>query len=110
VREIKFTKSQDGVRRATLRVEHRLSVLEMAKVLANRIHRQGIDIDGYGWASSLDEIRGRYMVFTSVMPLIRKDLAMYGENVLFYDGCPEILRWAIKQVESATLEDNEEEI
>lgn len=105
---MRFSNSMDDVRRVNVRVEFRLSVHDLASVLANHVNRQGIDLDGYGYATGLDEIRNRFMVFTKVMPLIRDDLRQYGENATVFDGDREMLEWAVNQVEAATGEKNTE--
>lgn len=107
---MKFTNSMDSVRRVNVRVEYRLSVGDLARILANRVERRGIELDGVGWVCGSEELEGRFMVFTKVLPEIREELKDYGENSLIFDGDSEVLKWAVKQVETATGEKNTEGI
>lgn len=107
---MRFSESNDDVRRASIRIEFRLSVKELGCVLANIVVRQGVQLHGYGYASTLDEIRDRFMAFTDVIPAIREFLGTYGDSSMEFDGDREILIWAIQQVETATSEKNREEI
>lgn len=77
--KVTFTKSKDGNMRATFRIEHRLSITDMADIFAHRMQRNST-------LSSLKEEtesivrQAKEMPKPTILKTIQTELGSYGED------------------------------
>lgn len=100
----RFTTSGDDISRVNIQVTHRLSVKDLAKILAHSFVMYGADLDNGVHAYTSDDLTGQNITAEELDRIVRRGLKYYGDpSSLSYES-DEIYRWAIAQVEKLTGE------
>lgn len=99
----RFTPSGDAINRVNIQVTHRLSVKDLAKILAHSFARYGADLDNGVHAFTSDDLTGQNISAGELDRTVRRHLKTSGEMSLSYES-DEIYRWAIWQIERITGE------
>lgn len=100
----RFTTSGDDIRRVNIQVTHRLSVKDLAKILAHSFTLYGVDLDNGVHALTSDDLTGQNIAAGELDRIVRRGLKYYGDPSSLPYESDQIYRWAIWQAERLTGE------